>query len=998
MRLLVYGMQSSGASTLAFMLGQKRGCGALVDIWSMYAAPRLTEPGDIIAKVVVTTAYPLAVHQARFRPDHTILLLRHPVANERSLSTKPYRDHCGLLEEKFQILEDVFANGSAYDTIIHYEDLVFDPPGALASIAAAGWSGVPAEPAPRRTHQDMVDFNQQHFPSLTGRLQYGLGQHRGEDVSAAYAGLYHLAADSRVAAWCPRIVTHYADLMASGRWASKERTSPSLAPAGPQPFRPAPPPRAAPDQAIPAPLCQPPETLTVPTSQAAGMRAGLAGGGARNKDSNTNGHPLVSGDPTTITHFERAVAIPPDDPQRLRSFADTLLTEGRLLEARIVNRQILNGTPADARAMAALGRIERRLGDASAALDHFRAAAEAVPGNRFVLNDLAGALADLDQPGHAAAIYNRILTADPEHAPSHLGLGWIARRAGDDPAAARHFAEAVGLLRSAVEADPHNLDTQALLATALRETDRLDEAEAIYRAILDQRPGHVSSHMGLGWLARARGTHEAALTHFAAAAHAGPGDVTAHLAAAGVLANLGRHEEAEAAYRRVIAQAPHHPQARSALADLARTKGDWSGALDHLRVAIEADPRSLRLRLRLGRALSDLSRWAEAEDVFQAILGDSPRDAEALIGLADAAKAQGDTERALSLYRDAAGIAPLDPRPRRELRREATLDGADDWRTEVNDAMEVAATTASAPEAQIEAAKTLVEYGLTEAAKPLLSRLQARFPVARQLVLAVRQMERMGLAVPVPNGRPHPDAADHQLEALRGVIEIPVAEADTLLLVFAGTNNRLWMTFSLLHKLLRKTQISIVYCRDLRRDWYASGVVGVGGDFASTVHGFRDLATAHGARRILTLGNCVGCGGALRFGLALGAQGVLGLGPKLQPNDALKPDQKASLASIRQLLPSGHKAARIRYREADSRPAVSLIYGERCGADAAEARSMADIPGIEATAIPESADPDSVKDLLVRGLLEPVLHDFVCHGRLSPELRARIASSRTPQS
>ena len=279
-----------------------------------------------------------------------------------------------------------------------------------------------------------------------------------------------------------------------------------------------------------------------------------------------------------------------------------------------------------------------------------------------------------------------------------------------------------------------------------------------------------------------------------------------------------------------------------------------------------------------------------------------------------------------------------------------------------------------------------------------LSRLQARFPVARQLVLAVRQMERMGLAVPVPNGRPHPDAADHQLEALRGVIEIPVAEADTLLLVFAGTNNRLWMTFSLLHKLLRKTQISIVYCRDLRRDWYASGVVGVGGDFASTVHGFRDLATAHGARRILTLGNCVGCGGALRFGLALGAQGVLGLGPKLQPNDALKPDQKASLASIRQLLPSGHKAARIRYREADSRPAVSLIYGERCGADAAEARSMADIPGIEATAIPESADPDSVKDLLVRGLLEPVLHDFVCHGRLSPELRARIASSRTPQS
>jgi tetratricopeptide (TPR) repeat protein len=122
----------------------------------------------------------------------------------------------------------------------------------------------------------------------------------------------------------------------------------------------------------------------------------------------------------------------------------------------------------------------------------------------------------------------------------------------------------------------------------------------------------------------------------------------------------------------------------------------WSGALDHLRVAIQADPRNLGLRVRLGRTFSHLSRWAEAEDAFQAVLAQSPCDVEALIGLADAAKAQGDTQRALSLYRDAAAIAPLDLRPRREIRRLEIPDGADDWRREVNQAMDVATAAASA--------------------------------------------------------------------------------------------------------------------------------------------------------------------------------------------------------------------------------------------------------------------------------------------------------------
>jgi hypothetical protein len=60
MRVLLYGMQSSGASILAFALAQKPDCLAFVDIWNMFwnmfAAPELETDRDCVAKAVVTTA------------------------------------------------------------------------------------------------------------------------------------------------------------------------------------------------------------------------------------------------------------------------------------------------------------------------------------------------------------------------------------------------------------------------------------------------------------------------------------------------------------------------------------------------------------------------------------------------------------------------------------------------------------------------------------------------------------------------------------------------------------------------------------------------------------------------------------------------------------------------------------------------------------------------------------------------------------------------------
>lgn len=107
MRLLIHGMQSSGATTFTRTLAERPGCVALVDIANNFAAPRATTTVDFVAKVVVTTAYPLAVHVERFRPDKVVLLLRDPRDNYQSLRTKDgyYRlnsgSHKGLSLRRF---------------------------------------------------------------------------------------------------------------------------------------------------------------------------------------------------------------------------------------------------------------------------------------------------------------------------------------------------------------------------------------------------------------------------------------------------------------------------------------------------------------------------------------------------------------------------------------------------------------------------------------------------------------------------------------------------------------------------------------------------------------------------------------------------------------------------------------------------------------------------------------------------------------------------------
>lgn len=132
-------MQSSGATAFTLFLAQRPDCLALVDVLNNFAAPRVNTTMDMVLKVTMTTAYPLAVHMECFRPDR-VILLRDPHDNYQSLKTKHYRNYSGLLDEKFMILDQVFAERDHFDAVIRYEDFVARDPLIISTLSNLGWS------------------------------------------------------------------------------------------------------------------------------------------------------------------------------------------------------------------------------------------------------------------------------------------------------------------------------------------------------------------------------------------------------------------------------------------------------------------------------------------------------------------------------------------------------------------------------------------------------------------------------------------------------------------------------------------------------------------------------------------------------------------------------------------------------------------------------------------------------------------------------------------
>jgi tetratricopeptide (TPR) repeat protein len=322
-------------------------------------------------------------------------------------------------------------------------------------------------------------------------------------------------------------------------------------------------------------------------------------------------------------------------------------------------RRWVESAPEDAKALAALARVRRHLGDRDTAAAMFISAAERHPEPRAAAELWADAATmvqdELKDEDRALGLYERALAADPAHLRAAQRLCELHAARGDTAAVERLLEAQIDALEASPAEPAHGGDndgngggapdgdrlvpvltrlaalaaergtpdgeTKALAALAKAHALR-PEALAVLRPFADLRAKREE------WQ-DAQPLYQAILRHHRAAL--APADVLhATMQLARAETELGQLDEAVAAYRAAKDIAPDSRPVLEALCALHASRVDWTAwaATQRELASLTPPPERARLREELGDAYVDkLGDTGKAEEAYRAALDSEPDDA-----------------------------------------------------------------------------------------------------------------------------------------------------------------------------------------------------------------------------------------------------------------------------------------------------------------------------------------------------------------------------------
>jgi tetratricopeptide (TPR) repeat protein len=262
--------------------------------------------------------------------------------------------------------------------------------------------------------------------------------------------------------------------------------------------------------------------------------------------------------------------------------AQALHAQGRLVEAEMLYREVLQSQPEAVTAIQALGALRYQQGR-------------------------------LDE---AANLFARGVTLRPDAAEFHANLAETLRLL-------RRFDEARIHVDQALALDPCLPDAWNSLGLLCHDLKLHTDALDAYREAIRLRPRYAAAWTNLGMAQKALGRLDDAAVALRTALRYEPEFFPA-------LANLGqflvdtgdltRLDEAEAICRRAISVAPHLPQAFISLGSVLRLKGRLEEALTCYRHVLQLSPNDALARFNIGRTFQEQGRYVDAARMFDEAL------------------------------------------------------------------------------------------------------------------------------------------------------------------------------------------------------------------------------------------------------------------------------------------------------------------------------------------------------------------------------------------
>ncbi|HZR90205.1 MAG TPA: sulfotransferase [Bradyrhizobium sp.] len=257
----------------------------------------------------------------------------------------------------------------------------------------------------------------------------------------------------------------------------------------------------------------------------------------------------------------------------------------------------------------------------------------------------------------------------PAKATQDASAGRTKRRSNqramaERPSAQRTPAQARPESLTPESAKPENAKPPAWTEQAFKVAKKLQDggdltnAEPLYKSVLEVRPGHFGSLLGLGSICAVTNRPDDAKRYLTQAIAADENAAEAHGSLAAVHAGVGDHAAALVCYHKALALAPDHPGIHYAYAMLLEALGKPSEAIGHLRRAIAGRPDHLDAHFALGNLLYAAGQDSESIKCYLTVLQMSPRHAETHNNLANVYQRLGQMERAITHYKTALQIKP----------------------------------------------------------------------------------------------------------------------------------------------------------------------------------------------------------------------------------------------------------------------------------------------------------------------------------------------------
>jgi Tfp pilus assembly protein PilF len=231
-----------------------------------------------------------------------------------------------------------------------------------------------------------------------------------------------------------------------------------------------------------------------------------------------------------------------------------------------------------------------------------------------------------------------------------------------DQAVQRHQAgqlqQAEQLYRAILQGQPQQVDALHLLGLLAYQVGKHELASAYLGRALRVRPDYAEAHLNLGTILQAQGKFAEAQTSYQQALRLKPDFAEAHNNLGNLLQEQGQLAPAQASYQQALRLKPNFAEAHNNLGNVLKKQGQLAEAVAYYQQALRLEPDYAEAHSNLGTVLKEQGNLAGAQASLEQALRLEPASAEGHTSLGNVLREQGQFVEAVASYQQALRLKP----------------------------------------------------------------------------------------------------------------------------------------------------------------------------------------------------------------------------------------------------------------------------------------------------------------------------------------------------